>query len=200
MGPDRVNSDFLDAVGLQPLKVDPGRCSRRLVAGGAAERAGVHGRRPHPGGRRRSDRRLGTVGEGDPRQARRTDRADHQACPVSSSRMRVTPDAAQEDGAARRQDRRGAVHQACSTRPAHCPLASRGKTWEMSSVHAARCWADGDRRSVAQEPERADHDRRLRRPERADGLDGLCQFHRADQHQSGRASICCRSRYWMGDT
>ena len=41
MEPDKVNSDFLDAVGLQPLKGGPKPVVETVVAGGAAERAGV---------------------------------------------------------------------------------------------------------------------------------------------------------------
>ena len=41
MEPDKVNSDFLDAVGLQPLKGGPKPVVETLLAGGAAERAGI---------------------------------------------------------------------------------------------------------------------------------------------------------------
>jgi regulator of sigma E protease len=41
MEPDKVNSDFLDAVGLQPLKGGPKPVVETVVVGGAAERAGV---------------------------------------------------------------------------------------------------------------------------------------------------------------
>ena len=41
MEPDKVNSDFLDAVGLQPLKGGPKPVVETIVPGGAAERAGV---------------------------------------------------------------------------------------------------------------------------------------------------------------
>jgi regulator of sigma E protease len=41
MEPDKVNSDFLDAVGLQPLKGGPKPVVETVVAGGAAERAGI---------------------------------------------------------------------------------------------------------------------------------------------------------------
>jgi regulator of sigma E protease len=39
--PDQVNSDFLDVVGLQPLKGGPRPVLETLIAGGAAERAGI---------------------------------------------------------------------------------------------------------------------------------------------------------------
>jgi regulator of sigma E protease len=41
MEPDKVSSDFLDAVGLQPLKGGPKAVVETVVAGGAAERAGI---------------------------------------------------------------------------------------------------------------------------------------------------------------
>jgi regulator of sigma E protease len=41
LGPDRVTSDFLDAVGLQPLKGGLKPVVETVIAGGAAERAGV---------------------------------------------------------------------------------------------------------------------------------------------------------------
>ena len=73
------------------------------------------------------------------------------------------------------------------------PWASLGKalerTWD-TSVFSLRMLGQNDRRrGVAEEPERPDHDRRLRRPVRADRLDFISGFSRPDQHQSGRAQF-----------
>ncbi len=51
MGPDQVNSDFLDAVGLQPLKSGPRPVIETVVARRCCRARRRAGGRPHPGGR-----------------------------------------------------------------------------------------------------------------------------------------------------
>jgi regulator of sigma E protease len=131
MGPDQVNSDFLDAVGLQPLKSGPRPVLETVVAGGAAERAGVQA----------GDRILAV--DGAPiagwEQLVKAIRAK-PGVPIELTirrasgqqlTMRVTPDTAQEGGAA--VGKIGVGPFINVQYPAGPALWQAGKkTWEMS--------------------------------------------------------------------
>ena len=72
------------------------------------------------------------------------------------------------------------------------------KTWELAAFTVRMLGRILDRRSIAQEHQRADHDGRFRRSVRAGGNARLRRLSRAHQHQSRRAQSASRSAVGWG--
>jgi regulator of sigma E protease len=137
LGPDRVTSDFLDAVGLQPLKAGLKAVVETVIPGGAAERS-------HSRCERCADRELGRVGENDSREPRRTSeshrqaqlrRAAHLAC---DTRRRTGK---RDD---HRQDRRWTFHRGALSNRQRV-VAGRQENLGHVGIHARDVGSHGDR-------------------------------------------------------
>ena len=131
LGPDRVTSEFLDAVGLQALKGGPKPVVETVIAGGAAERAGID-----PGDRILAidDKPISTWDDlVKAIRARPGVPLDFSIRRASGERiaLRVTPDVAQENGTA---IGRIGVGPFIDVRYAVGPALWQGvkKTWDMS--------------------------------------------------------------------
>ena len=131
LGPDRVTSEFLDAVGLQALKGGPKPVVETVIAGGAAERAGID-----PGDRILAidDKPIATWDDlVKAIRARPGVPLDFSIRRASGERiaLRVTPDVAQENGTA---IGRIGVGPFIDVRYAVGPALWQGvkKTWDMS--------------------------------------------------------------------
>ena len=196
---DDVDSDFLRALGLRlyrpPLEPVIGQVVRRRRRGArrasrraTASLAPTASRSTTLG---RAGRRGAARSPGKPLRARR--RARRRARTTCESR----PTAVE-----RGQKRIGRIGAAPQMPPAHAermidPRAARparercgkalDKTWDIVGLQPEDARQDARGRSVVEEPVRAGHDRRLRRPVGADGLDLVPDLPRADQHQPRRA-------------
>ena len=205
--PADLDSDFLRALGLARQQPPLPPVIGNVVAGGAAERAGLKaGDEIVAIDNRRRSTRVG----GRRRRRARASRAAAHARSASASDARttvpVTPEVHHGErqpigriGAGPKVDRAALAELMTEVR--YGPLESIGKARLQDVGHVglqpADARQDDRRRSVAQESERADHDRGLRGPVGADGLDFVSAVSRADQHQSRRAQSAARSRYWM---